>query len=138
MPRVLWPTRALLVGVSRSLFFAGYADAGPRNGLEPRLGNHLTAVAADAVCAHIEAHEGVFDCLKNLRLGLLDCELDVDLIVATGLIRHVAFARVVLHHCLYSGPSPEYIDLCAFPKKCVLEVIHVLYRRCHRHPCPPM
>ncbi len=57
-------------------------DARPRNGVKPRLGNRLAAVAADAVGAFVDAPERFFDRLQNLGVRLLELQLDVDFVVA--------------------------------------------------------
>src|SRR5688500_5016136 len=83
------------------LFLARDADAGPWTGVEPRLGDRVAAVAADPVGPLIDAAQRLFDRLEDLGVGLLQLELDVHLVVATGLVGHVALApRVVLHRPL--------------------------------------
>src|ERR1700687_1915774 len=73
---------------SRVLFFlARDTDAGPRNRVQTRLRNWLAAIPADPVGALVDAPERLLDRLQDLRVGLLQLELDVHLGVATGLIR---------------------------------------------------
>src|SRR6185436_14469413 len=80
------------------LFFAGNADPGPRNGIQPRLGNRLAAVLADAKVSLFDPHQRFIDRLKNLRVGLLQPQLNVDFVVACGLVGHVTLAAVVVLH----------------------------------------
>src|SRR5688500_9861879 len=80
------------------LFLAGDAHARPGNGVEPGVGNHLSTIAAHAIRARLHALKRFLDGLQDLGIGLLQFELDVDLVVAAGLVCHVALAaRVVLH-----------------------------------------
>src|SRR4029077_18635957 len=79
------------------LLFAGDADAGPRDGVQPRLGDGFAAIPADAVGTLIEAQQRFFNSLQDFRVGLLQFELNVDLVIATRLVGHVALAGVVLH-----------------------------------------
>ena len=46
------------------------------------------------------APERLFDRLQDLGVGLLQLQLDVDFVVAAGLVGHVALAGVVLHRRL--------------------------------------
>ena len=73
---------------------AGDADARPGNRVQPGLGNRLAAVAAYAIGTFLNPLERLFDRLQNLRVGLLELQLDVDFVVARRLIRQISLARV--------------------------------------------
>src|SRR5204862_3777658 len=96
-------------------FLAGDADARPRDRVEPCIRNRLAAVAADAIGALVDAPERVFDRLQDLRVGLFQFELDVDLVGAARLVRHVALPpRVVLHRPLQRLGGRASEQLAAF------------------------
>src|SRR5262245_26450086 len=83
------------------LFLAADARAGPRNGRQPRLGNRLAAVAADTVGPLVDTPQRAFNGLQDLGVCLLELQLNVNFVVAAGLIGHVALAPgVVLHRPL--------------------------------------
>src|SRR5262245_59698185 len=112
--------------VSRALrllfFLAGDTGPGPRNRREPRLGDRLAAVAADAVRALFHAPQRAFDRLQDLGVGLFQFQLNVHLVVAGGLIGDVALAAgIVLHRPLqrFGGTAPEQLAALAhqrYPK----------------------
>jgi hypothetical protein len=52
------------------LFFAGDADARPRNRVQPRRRDRFAAVAADAIGAFVDPGQGLFDRLQNFGVGL--------------------------------------------------------------------
>ena len=54
------------------LFLAGDADACPRDGVEPRPGDFLAAVAADTVSAFFHPVERFLDRLKDLGVGSIN------------------------------------------------------------------
>src|SRR6187200_1865968 len=83
------------------LFFATDADAGPRDCRQPCLGDGLAAVAAHAVDALIDALQRFIDRLENFGIRLFQLQLNVNFIVATGLVGHIALTTgVVLHRPL--------------------------------------
>src|SRR5262245_12949045 len=112
--------------VSRALrllfFLAGDTGPGPRNRREPRLGDRLATVAADAVRALFHAPQRAFDRLQALGVGLFQFQLYVHLVVAGGLIADVALAAgIVLHRPLQrlGGTAPEQLAALAhqrYPK----------------------
>src|SRR5688572_30150226 len=110
-----WDSLRRSDGSGLLLFLARNAHARPRNRVEPRVGNHLTAVAAQTVGAGLDALERFLDRLQNLRVRLFQLELNVDLVVAARLVRHVALtARVVLHGPLQglgSGTTQQFAPL---------------------------
>src|SRR6187402_1725452 len=71
---------------------AGDADPGPRDRVQTRFGNRFSAVAADAVNAFVDAAQRLFDRLQNFGVGLLQLQLNVNLVRSARLIRHVALA----------------------------------------------
>src|ERR1019366_2023767 len=108
-------------GRSRRLFFlARDADARPGNRVQPGLGDRLAAIAAHAVRTLLDAPQRFLDRLQNLRVGLLQLELNVHFVVAARLIRHVALARVVLHRRLQRLDAAGAEDLGPFPEERVL------------------
>src|SRR4029079_10725097 len=81
--------------LSRALFFlAGYADARPRNGVQPGRGYLFSAITANAVGALLHPVERFLDRLKDLRVGLLELQLDVYFVVAAGLVGQIPLPRV--------------------------------------------
>src|SRR4030095_9200055 len=89
----------------------GDADARPRDRAEPRLGDRFAAVAADAVGALLNPPQRFFDGLQDLGVGLFQLQLNVDFVVAAGLIRHVSLTSVVLHRRLqrFDAARAEYL-----------------------------
>src|SRR5205085_7898444 len=53
--------------------------------------------------ALFDAAERLFDRLKNLGVGLLQFQLDVDFVVAAGLVGEIPLARVDVAHGLLKG-----------------------------------
>src|SRR5687768_6806303 len=107
---------------SRSLFrFARDADARPWDGVETRLGNRLAAVAANAVGALLNALERLFDRLQNFGVGLLELQLDVDLVVARRLVGEVSLTRVRVkrHGQRITATAGE--DVSPFPQQHLFE-----------------
>src|SRR5262249_16310919 len=104
--------------VSRFLFFlAADADARPGDRVESSRRDRLPAVTADAVGALLDAPQGFVDRLKDLGVGLLEFQLDVNLVVTARLVGHVALpAGIVLHRpleWLRAGAD----QLTAFPEQ---------------------
>src|SRR5262245_23906407 len=82
-------------------FLASFAGPRPRNGIQACFSDRLPAFAADAVRSLFDAPQRTFDRLEDLGVGLFELELNVDFVVARGLIGHVALpAGVVLHRPL--------------------------------------
>ena len=95
------------------------------NRFQPRFGNRLAAVAAHAVGALFDARKRLLDGLQNLRVGLLQLQLNVDFVVPARLIRHVALARVVLHRRLQRLDASGADNLAALSQQRVLVLLHV-------------
>src|SRR5215467_5357082 len=93
---MMWPGTSSRV----LLFLARDADACPRNRVETCVGDRLAAVAANPVRALVDAPQRFFNRLKDFRVGLLQLQLNVDFVVAAGLIGHVALTRVVFYRRL--------------------------------------
>ena len=69
--------------------------------------------------------ERFLDRLQDLGVGLLQLQLDVDFVVAAGLIGHVALAGVVLHRRLQRLDPARPEDLAALLEQRVLVDLHV-------------
>ena len=95
------------------------------NGVEPCRGDRFAAVTTDAVRALLDPPERFLDGLKDLGVGLLQLQRDVDLVVAARLIRHVALARIVLHRGLQRLDAAGPENLAAFPEQRLLVVLLV-------------
>src|SRR5262245_27990024 len=94
-PAAAWRDRSRTL-----LFLAGDADASPRDRPQARFRDRLAAVAADAVGALLDSPQRFFDGLQDLGVGLFQLQLDMNFVVAAGLIRHVSLTSVVLHRRL--------------------------------------
>ena len=68
--------------------------------------DRLAAVAADAVGALLHPAERLFDRLQDLGVGLLQFELDVDFVVAAGLVGEVSLPGVQSPMVSCSGLTP--------------------------------
>src|SRR5262249_51999493 len=77
------------------------------------------------VSPFVDAPEGFFDRLQDLCIGLLQLQLDVDLVVAAGLIRHVALAGIVLHRRLEGLDTTGSEDVTALSEQRFLVVLRV-------------
>src|SRR5262245_55991858 len=110
------------------LFLATLAGPGPRDRIQPRFGNRLAALPANAVGTFFDAAQRAFDRLQDLGVSLFEFELNVDFIVAGGLVGHVALpAGVVLHRPLqrFRGRASEELSS-------LLEQRVPVYREVHR------
>src|SRR6187399_2385161 len=138
-----WESLRRLCRSGLLFFLAGDAHARPRNRVEPGVGNHLAAVAAQAKGASLHALERFLDGLQDLGVGLLQLQLNVNLVVAAGLIRHVALpARVVLHRPLqgFGGAATEQLASLAEQRVPIVRHVHALscsFRRPRGGPANP-
>src|SRR5512139_2858697 len=110
------------------LFLAGDAHPGPWNGLQPGLGDRLAAVLADAIGPLVDAPERLFDRLQDLRVCLFELQLDVDFVVAAGLVRPVTLAAGVVFHGplqrLGGGAAQQFAPL-AEQRVPVVRLVHL-------------
>src|SRR5678815_404237 len=82
-------------------FLASLAGPRPRNGIQACFSDRLAALLADPVRTLLDSAQGAFDRLQDFGVGLFEFELNVDFVVACGLVGHVALpAGVVLHRPL--------------------------------------
>src|SRR5687767_6604481 len=82
-------------------FLATLAGPRPWDRVQPRFGDRLATLAADAVRPLLDAAERTLDRLQDLGVGLFELELNMDFVVAGRLVGHVALpAGIVLHRPL--------------------------------------
>src|SRR5687768_17528518 len=97
------------------LFLATDADARPWNRLQARLCDLFAAVTTHPVGTVIDPPQRFLDRLENFRVSLLEFQLDVNFVVAAGLIRHVPLAAGVVFHRplerLRSGTADQFAAL---------------------------
>src|SRR5688572_7864498 len=70
-------------------FLAGLAGSRPRNGVQSCLGDRFAALTTHPVGSLLDAAQRALYGLQDLGVGLFELELNVDFVVARGLICHV-------------------------------------------------
>ena len=70
----------------------------PGDGVEAGLGNRLTAITTHPESAFFNPLQGLVDGLQNLRVRLLQAQVNVHFVVTRRLVGHVALPSIVVLH----------------------------------------